>query len=208
MGKSAVCVCVYVCVPIFCAQQGALVQQYLQHMHKHMHVFLSCQAFQKRERDCLCVCVCVCMCTQDVDEADPIQVCITLSPTSIPHCSAQNTHPTTPTPHHATTGAGSPAAPLTSHTHHLCITVTDTGGGLSQAQLDKCRHWFSTTNTQQRVGYGYSRDHGAQFAGLGVGMPLSRVYARLMGGKIEWEVDRSKGTTCARLCLPVHGFAF
>eukprot|EP00983_Pelagomonas_calceolata_P012656 405522-Pelagomonas_calceolata.AAC.1 len=34
--------------------------------------------------------------------------------------------------------------------------------------------------------YHYSRDFGAQFQGQGVGAPLSRLYARFMGGHMQW----------------------
>lgn len=57
-------------------------------------------------------------------------------------------------------------------------------------------------------GYGYSRDHGAQFQGLGVGMPLSRAYARFLGGHVTWTGDRRAGTTRVRLVLPLDGFHF
>lgn len=61
--------------------------------------------------------------------------------------------------------------------------------------------------------YGYSRDHGSQFQGLGVGAPLSAAYARFLGGGCAWEVGAKPGapsttTTTVHLWLPAHGFTF
>jgi len=37
--------------------------------------------------------------------------------------------------------------------------------------------------------YGYSRNPWQPLPGIGVGVPMSRVYAAFMGGSIEWETD-------------------
>ena len=41
--------------------------------------------------------------------------------------------------------------------------------------------------------YGYSRDHGSTFQGLGVGVPLARVYTHFMGGGLEFHTPRGGG---------------
>lgn len=70
--------------------------------------------------------------------------------------------------------------------------------------------------------YGYSRDHGAQFQGQGVGIPLSKAYARFLGGSAVWETlwsgrqagkgeeeqEAGTGGTRVTIMLPCHGFQF
>lgn len=56
--------------------------------------------------------------------------------------------------------------------------------------------------------YGYSRNHGSQFQGQGVGVPMARVYAHFMGGSIEWETEAWRRHTTVKLTLPKHGFTF
>lgn len=59
-----------------------------------------------------------------------------------------------------------------------------------------------------RCSYGYSRNHGSPFQGIGVGVPMSRVYAHFMGGSIEWETDSWRRHTSVTIRLPKHGFTF
>jgi hypothetical protein len=59
-----------------------------------------------------------------------------------------------------------------------------------------------------RCRYGYSRNHGSPFQGIGVGVPMSRVYSHFMGGSIEWETDSWRRHTTVTLRLPKHGFTF
>lgn len=58
------------------------------------------------------------------------------------------------------------------------------------------------------IRYGYSRNHGSQFQGQGVGVPVARVYAHFMGGSIHWETDAWKRHTTVTITLPKHGFTF
>ena len=44
--------------------------------------------------------------------------------------------------------------------------------------------------------------------GIGVGVPLSRVYAHFMGGSLEWETASWQRHTTAVLTLPRDGFTF
>lgn len=45
-------------------------------------------------------------------------------------------------------------------------------------------------------------------SGIGVGVPMSRVYSHFMGGSIEWETDSWQRHTTVTLSLPKHGFVF
>jgi signal transduction histidine kinase len=84
------------------------------------------------------------------------------------------------------------------------ISVQDRGHGLSASQLSHALHWFASAAPPRRAGYGYTRDHGAAFQGLGVGMPLSRVYAHVMGGQLRWQSEQGRGTR-VELDLPIDG---
>mmetsp|Transcript_8823 Transcript_8823/g.23746 ORF Transcript_8823/g.23746 Transcript_8823/m.23746 type:complete len:666 (+) Transcript_8823:90-2087(+) len=66
------------------------------------------------------------------------------------------------------------------------IRITDTGGGIPSSKLFSLMHYFGTTHAPREASYHYSRDFGAQFQGQGVGAPLSRLYARFMGGHMQW----------------------
>jgi signal transduction histidine kinase len=109
-------------------------------------------------------------------------------------------------PHGSTATPGSPAVlPGGSETRAigsqappcwwLRVCVRDTGAGMSPEQLAHSLHWFSTRAPARRAGYGYTREHGAAFRGLGVGMPLSRVLARCMGGRLRWVSCPSSSTS-------------
>jgi signal transduction histidine kinase len=90
----------------------------------------------------------------------------------------------------------------------LTIAVTDGGAGLDEHAL---RHalafgWSSTPDaaaapdSRQAM---RSRRQLAPLAGLGVGLPLARTHARLMGGELE--LASSDAGTEARLVLPTDG---
>jgi len=153
----------------------------------------------------------------DIDEADPIQVEVAATPavpTLTPHAK-QIVHLTPPKPWAAQQqgAAGAGAHLVTSAADasagYVHIKITDTGGGIGDAALSRVSHYFATSHkARQQEGYGYSRDHGSQFQGLGVGAPLSAAYARFLGGGMAWEVPPGKGKTTVHVWLPAAGFAF
>ena len=87
------------------------------------------------------------------------------------------------------------------------ITIHDTGGGVPEEHLGKMMMYYGTSTTQapDRAGYGYSRDHGSTFKGIGVGVPMARVFAHFLGGQVTWCVDRAGGSTTVQLRLPRGG---
>lgn len=90
------------------------------------------------------------------------------------------------------------------------VEVVDYAGGIPEASLASVgRFFFSTVRASPAPGYGYSKDHGAQFAGLGVGVPMARMYAEVMGGTLtvaRHEDARGCGTRVT-LRLPADGFS-
>eukprot|EP00955_Chlamydomonas_euryale_P087726 364320-Chlamydomonas_euryale.AAC.7 len=42
--------------------------------------------------------------------------------------------------------------------------------------------------------YGYSRDHGSQMLGKGVGVPLAECMVRMMGGTYRWTSTPGQGS--------------
>lgn len=90
------------------------------------------------------------------------------------------------------------------------IEVVDYAGGMPDASLASVgRFFFSTVRASPAPGYGYSKDHGAQFAGLGVGVPMAQMYAEVMGGTLtvaRHEDGHGHGTR-ATLQLPADGFS-
>lgn len=91
------------------------------------------------------------------------------------------------------------------------IEVKDYAGGMHEDALANAhRFFFSTVQASPAAGYGYSKDHGAKFAGLGVGLPMARMYAEMMGGSLavaSHEDQHGRGTRVV-LQLPMEGFAF
>ena len=88
------------------------------------------------------------------------------------------------------------------------ITVTDRGGGLPADTLQSMQRFFSSTTEEREATYGYSKAHGAQFSGQGVGVPMTALYVEFMGGKAEWRSPSNDGGVVVTLTLPVEGFAF
>ena len=84
------------------------------------------------------------------------------------------------------------------------VEVADQGGGIPEEARGKLFRWFSTSAKESAgEGYGYSRNHGAQFQGIGVGVNVTRVYCSAMGGSVRWDCDGA-GTT-ATVTLPMRG---
>jgi hypothetical protein len=84
------------------------------------------------------------------------------------------------------------------------VAISDQGGGIPDETRGRLFRWFSTTAKQSAgEGYGYSRNHGAQFQGIGVGVNVTSVYCSAMGGSVRWDCD-GNGTT-ATVTLPMRG---
>ncbi|KAF8059455.1 Pdk2 [Scenedesmus sp. PABB004] len=89
------------------------------------------------------------------------------------------------------------------------ITVTDMGHGIPSGEISgHMFDYFWSKSKPSSSLYGYSRNHGSPFSGIGVGVPLARVYAHFMGGSIEWETDSWRRHTTVKLTLPANGFTF
>ncbi len=77
---------------------------------------------------------------------------------------------------------------------HIQIVMRDHGHGMNPAQCGRALSWLSTKVEQGEGGvsrrldnnehWKYTREMGAQFSGLGVGLPLARTYCWLMGGDL------------------------
>ena len=74
------------------------------------------------------------------------------------------------------------------------ITVEDKGTGIAAKMHEHATHFFSTTHQKAVPTYTYSGDFGAPFSGLGVGLPLSRLYANLHGGSLTLSSSSSHST--------------
>lgn len=90
----------------------------------------------------------------------------------------------------------------------ISIRITDMGSGIPADYTANMFSYFYTSNKPASTLYGYSRNHGSQFQGQGVGVPMSRVYAHFMGGSIEWETEAWRRHTTVNLTLPRNGFTF
>eukprot|EP00877_Chromochloris_zofingiensis_P002194 jgi/Chrzof1/11976/Cz06g16210.t1 len=91
---------------------------------------------------------------------------------------------------------------------HFTISVTDTGHGIPETLAQHMYSYFFSSSRRTSFMYGYSRDHGSQFQGIGVGVPMARVYTHFMGGHIEWETAAWTRHTTVILQLPKNGFVF
>ena len=62
------------------------------------------------------------------------------------------------------------------------ISIMDVGGGMSSRTLQRGDQFFGSSAPPMQMDYTYSRNFGAQFDGLGFGVPMVRLHAQLMGG--------------------------
>jgi hypothetical protein len=86
------------------------------------------------------------------------------------------------------------------------ISVTDYGGGWTAAAPEDAQRFLHTSNPEREPTYTYSRNFGAQFEGLGMGLPLAALHARYHGGALHLS-PFSKPPILGR--LGVHaGFTF
>ncbi len=67
---------------------------------------------------------------------------------------------------------------------HLRWTVSDTGTGIAEEELEKVFQEFEQTRTGQRLGQG-----------TGLGMPITKTYVELLGGTIDIDSKVGEGTT-------------
>ena len=72
--------------------------------------------------------------------------------------------------------------------------ISDMGGGMSLAQVRQAFDWFYSSEEKFEPTYTYGRAFGAPLAGLGVGLPMSRVYARHLGGDVNMVSVSGYGT--------------
>mmetsp|Transcript_42442 Transcript_42442/g.83277 ORF Transcript_42442/g.83277 Transcript_42442/m.83277 type:complete len:388 (-) Transcript_42442:152-1315(-) len=75
------------------------------------------------------------------------------------------------------------------------IKVSDQGGGIKRADLDKV--WSYLHTTANRPGQDFFGSHGlaaAPMAGLGYGLPLSRLFAQYFGGDLQMVSMEGYGT--------------
>jgi hypothetical protein len=88
------------------------------------------------------------------------------------------------------------------------VTVKDYAGGISDVALANCRHFFFSSVQASELKYGYSKDHGVTFSGMGVGLPMAIMYTEWMGGKLHLSKHTGEaGTgTLVHVSLPVFGF--
>ena len=87
------------------------------------------------------------------------------------------------------------------------VKVEDQGGGWP-AGTDGARalRFLYSTNPPREANYTYSRNFGAPFEGLGVGLPLAHLHASLLGGGLTLAGLPGRGVT-ALLCFDLSGEA-
>lgn len=67
---------------------------------------------------------------------------------------------------------------------HVRLSVEDEGGGSAGMSVEDAFGYFSTgTARRANPDFRYSREFGAPLSGLGIGLPRTRVTARLLGGE-------------------------
>eukprot|EP01025_Chloroclados_australasicus_P045675 TRINITY_DN5008_c1_g1_i1.p1 TRINITY_DN5008_c1_g1~~TRINITY_DN5008_c1_g1_i1.p1 ORF type:complete len:373 (-),score=21.70 TRINITY_DN5008_c1_g1_i1:248-1366(-) len=88
------------------------------------------------------------------------------------------------------------------------MKIKDTGGGIPEEVLKLMCNYYYTTTIPNEPKYGYSRDHGSKMHGLGVGIPLTELYCKLMGGSVDWNINYEKKETEVIMKFPTKGFSF
>lgn len=64
--------------------------------------------------------------------------------------------------------------------------VSDEGNGMNDMEIAKSLNFFFTTHKwRENDSYTYSGNFGAPIAGLGVGLPMSQLYAESFGGSLS-----------------------
>ena len=100
--------------------------------------------------------------------------------------------------------------------HTACLSIADPGAGIAPSALplsSRSPHepcifdWFYSTVEEPPETYINGQHFGLPFSGQGVGLPLSRVYARCFGGDLSLMSLPGKGST-AYLYLDTTGLKF
>lgn len=82
--------------------------------------------------------------------------------------------------------------------NHLIVRIADKGIGMSRTQQKKIWSYFYTT-ADSRAQHQLMTNNTVQetpLAGLGFGLPISRLYARFYGGDISIDSQLGVGTSC------------
>ncbi len=66
---------------------------------------------------------------------------------------------------------------------------------MSDDELHRARSYFFTSTPPVEPSYCYSGAFGAPFAGLGMGLPLTSLYVRALGGRLDIVSVEGIGTT-------------
>eukprot|EP01026_Neomeris_dumetosa_P000520 TRINITY_DN10130_c0_g4_i1.p1 TRINITY_DN10130_c0_g4~~TRINITY_DN10130_c0_g4_i1.p1 ORF type:complete len:362 (-),score=34.69 TRINITY_DN10130_c0_g4_i1:205-1290(-) len=88
------------------------------------------------------------------------------------------------------------------------ISIMDTGGGINGQVMRNMHAYYYTTVQHDTSKFGYSRNHGSKIEGIGVGIPLAKLYCRLMWGEMEWDVNLERLETKVTIKLSNIGFSF
>ena len=84
----------------------------------------------------------------------------------------------------------------------VTIKISDQAGGSPSNQIEKWFDYMYSTAPQPTIG----SSTGSVMAGFGVGLPLSRLYARFLSGDLEVQTVNGYGTDVYRLILSVMKF--
>jgi signal transduction histidine kinase len=74
------------------------------------------------------------------------------------------------------------------------IRISDQGGGISTDKREHIFEYFYSTAARFQPTYTYSGNFGAAFDGLGVGLPMARLYAKYVKGSVNVESLPGYGT--------------
>ena len=80
-------------------------------------------------------------------------------------------------------------------TTHLHLTVADRGVGMSDSAHASLFSFFYSTAPPPLMTYTYSRQFGAPFTGLGMGLGSVQTYAQLYAGEVAVQSRAGQGTT-------------
>ena len=84
--------------------------------------------------------------------------------------------------------------------HHLIVTVTDRGGGMSQERLARARMFFSTSAVLNTMSL-YQGAHSSPLAGHGFGIGMAEIFTKYFGGSLEISTEEGESTV-VRILLP------
>jgi signal transduction histidine kinase len=86
----------------------------------------------------------------------------------------------------------------------LYVRIIDEGIGMTPEAAERAFQLFSTSAAPPPITYTYSGNFGPSSHGHGVGLPLSRLLARCLGGDVSLLAAPSLGTT-AHITISTHG---